>query len=180
LHRKYKEDIVSEIQEIRLAFIDVIVFSDGSIRGGILTTDPETRPYEFRVTSPIKPTQIQQMLYGASLKDYVYGELICAPLVKATKETLSLVLAKEPYIVAMRPLVSVPVILVHQDGKSPGDGLKPVNLSAHKGYQGELSFAQTILAPVMQSHDLTEPFERLKLALNEVHRNGVGEKGKVG
>jgi hypothetical protein len=171
---------MSETQEIRLAFIDVAVFSDGSIRGGILTTDLETRPYEFRVTSPIKPTQVQQILYGASLKDYVYGELICAPLVKATKEKLSLVLAKEPYIVAMRPLVSVPVILVHHDGKSMGENLRPVSLSSHQSFQSELSFAQTVLAPVMQSHDLIEPFERLKLALNEVHRTGVGEKGKLG
>lgn len=171
---------MSETQEIRLAFIDVAVFSDGSIRGGILTTDIETRPYEFRVTSPIKPTQVQQILYGASLKDYVYGELICTPLVKATKEKLSLVLAKEPYIVAMRPLVSVPVILVHYDGKQMGDNLRSVSLSAHKSFQSELSFAQTVLAPVMQSHDLIEPFERLKLALGEVHRTGVGEKGRIG
>ena len=71
-----------ETQEIRLAFMDVMVFSDGSIRGGILTTDIETRPYEFRVTSAIKPTSLQQILYGMSLKDYVYGELICAPLIK--------------------------------------------------------------------------------------------------
>ena len=171
---------MSETQEIRLAFIDVAIFSDGSIRGGILTTDIETRPYEFRVTSPIKPTQVQQILYGATLKDYVYGELICAPLVKATKEKLSLVLAKEPYIVAMRPLVSVPVILIHYEGKQMSESLRPVSLSAHKSFQSELSFAQTVLAPVMQSHDLIEPFERLKLALNEVHRTGVGEKGRIG
>ena len=67
---------MAETQEIRLAFIDVTVFSDGSIRGGILTTDIETKPYEFRITSPIKPTQIQQILYGSSLKDHVYGELL--------------------------------------------------------------------------------------------------------
>jgi hypothetical protein len=175
-----KEDIMSETVEIRLAFIDVAVFSDGSIRGGILTTDIETRPYEFRVTSPIKPTQVQQILYGASLKDYVYGELICAPLVKATKEKLSMVLAKEPSIVVMRPLVSVPVILVRSDGKQKGNGPRSVNFSVHKSFQSELSFAQTVLTPVMQSHDLIEPFERLKLALDEVNRKGIGEKGRIG
>ena len=81
---------MSDSQEIRLAFLDVTVFHDGSIRGGILTTDIETKPYEFRITSPIKPTQIQQILYGSSLKDYVYGELIGAPLIKATKKNLVL------------------------------------------------------------------------------------------
>jgi hypothetical protein len=166
---------MADAQETRLAFMDVAVFSDGSVRGGILTTDIQTRPYEFRVTSPIKPTQVQQILYGESLKDYVYGELICAPLIKATKENLSVVLAKAPYILAVRPLVSVPVILVHHDQQSTGDGITPVSLSGHKNFQNELSFAQTLLAPVMQSHDLTEPFERLRLAINEVHRMGVGK-----
>ena len=171
---------MSETEEIRLAFIDVAVFPDGSIRGGILTTDIQTRPYEFRVTSPIRPTQVQQILYGASLRDYVYGELICAPLVKAKKEKLSVVLVQEASIAAMRPLVSVPVILIRHDGKQKDDGPRAVNLSAHKSFQGELSFAKTVLAPIMQNHDLIEPFERLKLALNEVHRTGVGEKGKIG
>jgi hypothetical protein len=173
---------MAETEEIRIAFIDVAVFSDGSIRGGILTTDIETRPYEFRATSPIKPTQLQQILYGASLRDYVYSELICVPLVRATKEKLSVVLAKGPYILAMRPLVSVPVILVQDENNQVGDGVNPVSLrfSSHKNFKNELSYAQTILASIAQKHNLIEPFERLKLALNEVHRMGVGEKGKGG
>lgn len=171
---------MTDTQEIRLAFVDIMVFSDGSIRGGILTTDIETRPFEFRVTSPIKPTQMQQILYGSSLKDYVYGELVSAPLVKATKEKLSLVMIKEQYLLAMRPLVSLPVIYVSHDGKKVADGIKPVNFATHKNYSNEISFAQTILTPVMSKMDLFEPFERLKLALNEVHKIGVGEKIKGG
>lgn len=171
---------MAETQEIRLAFIDVALFRDGSIRGGILTTDIETRPYEFRVTSPIKPTQVQQILYGASLKDYVYGELICAPLIKATKEKLSLVMTKENFLISVRPFVSIPVILVRPNNTPTNDGIKSVNFSSHRNFQNELSFAQTILTPIMQKHDFFEPFERLKLALNEVHRVGIGEAVKNG
>jgi hypothetical protein len=169
-----------DTQEIRLAFIDVTVFSDGSIRGGILTTDIETKPFEFRVTSPIKPTQIQQILYGTSLKDHVYGELICVPLIKATKEKLNIVLAKDNYLIAMRPLVSVPVIFIHQNSAQVGEGIKPVSLTAHRNFQSELTYAQTVLTPLMQKHDLLEPFERLKLGLAEVHRVGLGEIAKNG
>ncbi len=171
---------MDETEVIRLAFIDVAIFSDGSIRGGILTTDIETRPYEFRATSPIKPTQLQQILYGASLKDYVYNELICAPLVRATKEKLSVVLVKESYLLAMRPLVSVPVILVQDEHNQVLEGIKPLSLifSSHKNFKNELSYAQTVLAPIANKHNLIEPFERLKLALSEVQRMGVGEKGK--
>jgi len=171
---------MADTQEIRLAFIDVTVFSDGSIRGGILTTDIETRPFEFRVTSPIKPTQVQQILYGASLKDYVYGELICVPLVKATKEKLSVVLTKENFLISARPLVSTPVILIRSNNTQASDGIKSVSFSSHRNFQNELSFAQTILTPITQKHDLLEPFERLRLALNEVHRAGLGETTKSG
>ncbi len=169
---------MADTQEIRLAFVEVAIFSDGSIRGGILTTDIETRPFEFRVTSPIKPTQVQQILYGSSLKDYVYGELICAPLVKATKEKLSMVLTKDNYLIAIRPLVPTPVIFIHSNGAQVSDGIKPVTFSPHRNFQNELAFAQTILTPIMQNHDLLEPFERLRLALHEVHRVGLGEGKK--
>jgi hypothetical protein len=171
---------MDETEVIRLAFIDVAIFSDSSIRGGILTTDIETRPYEFRATSPIKPTQLQQILYGGSLKDYVYNELICVPLVRATKEKLSVVLVKESYLLAMRPHVSVPVILVQDEHNQVLEGLKPLSLifSSHKNFTNELSYAQTILIPIAQKHNLLEPFKRLELALTEVNRMGVGEKGK--
>jgi hypothetical protein len=169
---------MADTQEIRLAFIEVVVFSDGSIRGGILVTDIETRPFEFRITSPIKPTQVQQILYGASLKDYVYGELICAPLVKATKEKLSMVLTKDKYLIGIRPLVPAPVILIHSNMSQTNDGIKPLSFYVHPNFQNELAFAQTILIPVMQKHDLLEPFERLRLALQEVHRVKLGEVKK--
>lgn len=169
---------MTEAPEPRLAFIDVAVFPDGSIRGGILTTDMETRPFEFRVTSPIKPTQVQQILYGASLKDYVYGELICTPLVKATKEKLSMVLVKEIFLISMRPLVSIPVIIVRSGNAQTVNGIRPVSFSPHQNFRNELSFAETILTPVMQKHDLFEPFERVRLALNEVHRVGLGDAVK--
>ena len=130
---------MAETQETRLGFIDVKVYSDSSIRGGILTTDLETKPFEFRVTSPIRPTQIQQILYGSSLKDYVYNELICAPLIKATKEKLSIVLTKESFLMAMRPLVSVPVIFIRSNGAQV-EGITPVSLFSHRNFQNELTF----------------------------------------
>src|SRR3972149_6823144 len=98
--------------EARLAFIDISIFDDGSIRGGVLVTDMETRPYEFRVTTPVKPTSMQRVLYGKTLPKYVYGELIGFPLIKAVKEEISLVIAKNENLLVMRPKLSVPVVII--------------------------------------------------------------------
>ena len=119
----------------------------------------------FEVTSPIKPTSIQQRLYGASLREVVYGELICAPLVKATKEKLSIVLIQDNSLMSMRPLVSVPVIFIQPNNKQISEGIRLVNFLSHRNFQNELSFAQTILTPIMQKRDLLEPFDRLKTSL---------------
>jgi hypothetical protein len=89
-----------------------------------------------------------------------------------------MVLVKDNYLIAMRPLVPTPVILIHSNGVPVSDGIKPVTFSSHRNFQNELSFAQTTLTPVMQQHDLLEPFERLRLALNEVHKVGLGEGKK--
>jgi hypothetical protein len=80
----------------------------------------------------------------------------------------------------VRPLVAVPIVLMSYNDKAASDGLKPICFQVHKDYSSELPHAQLVLTPITQKLDLMEPFERLKLALNEVHRLGVGEKGKGG
>ena len=43
---------MAEQFDLRLVFLDVALFEDGAaIRGGVLVTDIETKPYEFRCTS---------------------------------------------------------------------------------------------------------------------------------
>jgi hypothetical protein len=153
--------------------MDVALFNDGSVRGGILTTDISTRPFEFRVTSPIKPTHMQEVLYGASLKAYVYGELICAPLMQATKEKVTLAIVKDGSLLAMRPMISCPIGLISQNDKS---------ISTHPDFDSEIEQIQTILSSLLKSEqiDLFEPFERLQTALNEIHQLNIGGQGKLG
>ncbi len=164
---------MSEIEKIRLAFIDIAVFSDSSIRGAILTTDTNTRPFEFRITSPIKPTHMQEVLYGASLKGYVYGELICAPLVQATKEKLSLVVVKDESLLTMRPHIQCAVTCINLSDKSR---------STHIDFSSDIEQIDAILNPILalEKWDLAEPFLRLQTALQEVHQLNFGTQGKFG
>ena len=167
--------------EARLAFVDITVFDDGSIRGGVLVTDMETRPYEFRVTTPIKPTAMQRVLYGKTLSEYVYGELIIFPLVKAVKEKIGLVITKNVNLLTMRPKISVPVVVINKDssgikkGKS-GEAIGVFTFRAHPSYAGEGDWARTLLNDLVEHHDPFEPFERLKVAMDEVHKQKIGEK----
>jgi len=156
---------------LRIAFIDTILFDDGSIRGGVLVTDKETRPYEFRVTSPIKPTTLQKLLYGASLTDYVYGQLIALPLLKNVKEAISLAICIKDNLLVARPNLNIPFVVLKK--VSGSDSLV---VQAHPDYLGEQGHAEIIVYDMIQRFDLTEPFNRLKLAVHEVHAQKIDQK----
>jgi hypothetical protein len=179
---------MTEQSDLRLVFLDTALFEDGAaIRGGALITDIETKPYEFRCTSPVRPTSIQRMLYGDTLEEYVYVELIGVPLIKAAKEKPGLILVRNPLLLRIRPFLSYPVVLIRRDSKSATttggtaeNEPKPVIVSPHREFPTEASAAQAMLAPLMQKRDPLEPFERLQVALAESHKQRIGDtEGKA-
>jgi hypothetical protein len=158
------------ISSNRIAFLEISAFDDGSIRGGVLVTDTFSRPYEFRVTSPIKPNNLQKILYGKSLPNYLFGELLCLPLLKQVKENISLAVCQNEYLLVARPELKFPfVYLQKNETPSQNDQINSVLIKAHRNYSGEKPQAEVFLNTLAKDIDLFEPFERVKLALSEVH-----------
>lgn len=157
--------------ELRIAFVDTIMFEDGAIRGGVLVTDKDTRPYEFRVTSPIKPTALQKMLYGASLTDHVYGQLIAVPLLTHVKETITLAICVRDNLLIARPNLNFPFIVLKKSNRDDSIIVQP-----HPDFLGEQAHAELVVGEMIQRYDLAEPFNRLKLAVSEVHAQKIDEK----
>lgn len=155
----------------RIAYVEISAFDDGSVRGGVLVTDIESRPYEFRVTSPIKPTKLQTMLYGKSLIDYMYGELICLPLLQAVKEAITLAVCRDEHLLVARPNLSIPLIVLRKsDHGAAVKGLSSATIFTHESFSGEQAQAEIIINGMSKKFDLFEPFERAKLAVSEVHK----------
>ena len=68
---------MSTQDDVRLMFISTKDFADGeAIRGGMLVTDAQTKPLEFRCTDPVRPTSLQKVLYGKMLENHVLVTLI--------------------------------------------------------------------------------------------------------
>jgi len=165
--------------------MDVFVFEDGAIRGGVLITDIETHPYEFHVTSPVKPTPFQQVLYGATLSDYIYNELIGLPLMNSVKEKTGILLIRDEHLLLIGTLVSFPIVSLQRDQSIIGDdrdkSRKPISVMTHHQYPDDETSFRT-LERLMASpsrlaqHNLTEPFERVYIGLKEAHRQRLGEK----
>ncbi len=174
-------------ENIRLAFLGIEMFENGTAtRGAILITDIDTKPYEFRITSPVRASFFQRALYGNTLDDYMHIDLISVPLIKELREEVDLVIISSPPLLRIRPKISIPVALISgdekpSDNKSDEDKAKTEKLftiTTHNEFPSESSIAQSLLVPIMEKRDLLEPFERIKTALIEAHKQKVGESTK--
>lgn len=104
----------------KIAFLDVASFSDGKIlRGGVLVCDLDTEPLEFRCTTPVRPTQLQKILWGARLSEHIAANLLGAPLLRALEQEFSLVLVRDADFLELRERggVSVPVVRLTKHGE---------------------------------------------------------------
>jgi hypothetical protein len=161
-------------QEIRIGYIAIHSFEDRSVRGGILVVDEKTRPYEFRVTGAIKPTNLQIILYGKSLFEYAYSELILKPLVHSVTENLSLIITKDRYFLNLRPHINTPVIYL-VEVQEPStlkieiNNKPPIFYAHHQKFANEIENAKHLLMDLYEDRDIFEPFNRLHEALLEIH-----------
>ncbi len=103
----------------KIAFLETYTLEDnGGIMGAILVTDAETKPLEFRVTAPVKPTTFQKTLYGDVLLEHVLVELISVPLLNAINEQIDLILVKDPLFLGANSKQAIRVLRIASDEKT--------------------------------------------------------------
>jgi hypothetical protein len=157
-----------------IAFLDLANFDEGSaIRGGCLVTDSLTRPQEFRVSGPIRPTSIQKVLYGDTLHEYISNDLVGLPMLNALESTPDLVLVRDAEFLKLRLKIDVPVLWV----RATVDG--QYVLQSLPGYEKEAESGRDMLPRRLRGRNIMEPFLRIRNALEEAHQLKVGEETKA-
>ncbi len=178
-----------------LGFLTVLEDEQFGLFGGYLLLNPAGRPLEFHCTNPIKPNRAQQILYGPTLEAYLYGEQIGAALVKAAElEPLAVWTDRRPAL-ALRGCISRPVALVlpappgesrldsaTQPGQKPGRataqdaarlvvfGLGRNRLAVERQWASDRQQIEQDFGPLGEWFDLSEPFARIRLAIEEARR----------
>jgi hypothetical protein len=173
---------------VRIAFLETYSFDDNSgIMGAILVTDPDTKPLEFRVTAPIKPTSFQKTLYGNVLSEHILVELIALPLLNAIKDDIDLILVKDPLFLGINNKQGVRAIRLFKQGEEPFKGNSSddvidisgdygvIYMETLKKFSSELPEIKERLNGIAVYRNLIEPFDRLKIACEQVHLQKVEE-----
>lgn len=174
--------------EKRVMFVHVQKFDGGSYRGCFLTTDLDTHPLEYRCSSMIKPTQLQQIVYGGVMLEHMFVRLLADPLFKAASQKPDLVLVREPLLLGMRSSATCPVLLIRpaaevtgvlateshrQIIEGQGGKFEAVLVESHQEFLEDRSKAQDLLTKLCKRNPL-KPFQRAAAALAHAHKEGIG------
>ncbi|MBD6617507.1 hypothetical protein FNW02_17160 [Komarekiella sp. 'clone 1'] len=180
------------MDDFKIAFLSKHLFDSDAIQGAVLVTDKNTKPLEFRVTEPIRPTKFQRTLYGEILYDYIFVELIAIPLLAALKEKPSIVLIQDEIFLSINSKQEIPVfrllkeneamfskqIRTEQITSSPGSKSLTLRITTTSKFESQLNTTKLNLEEVHASRDLLEPFNRLRIACEQINTQSPEEQVK--
>lgn len=177
-------------------FLTVVQHEQHGLFGGYLLLNANGRPLEFHCTAPVKPNRAQEILYGPTLEPYLYGEQIGQTLIAKGQNQPVLVCTDLAPVLAVRQFVEAPVMLVlseTEDSAGAESTEKPTfridvahrggpslaifrvgrnRLAVPAGYARDQEQAAAELETVAEHIDLSEPFARIRGAIEEAQRGG--------
>lgn len=168
--------------------------------GGYLVLNTAGRPLEFHCTAPVRPSRAQEILYGATLRPYLYGEQIGQTLLnKASTAPLMVFTDVDPALTVRDftdlpiAFVSVPVVEDEASLRNEQPQLSRIDraqtgprapfttrlyaftvagqsLAVLKTHEGDVETISQRWEPFAAGFDLIEPFGRIREAIDEARR----------
>lgn len=124
--------------ELILGFMSVVSDDQFGFVGGYLLVNAAGRPLEFHCTVPVKPTRAQEILYGPTLRPYLFGEQIGCSLFEHAKAKPQLVCVDLHDLLTLADCVRTPVALVAtKPGDAPVPRTAPQPASGGQPHSGE-------------------------------------------
>lgn len=102
----------SEKKMPTLGFLTVVPHPQNGLFGGLLVLNLAGRPLEFHLTSPVKANRAQEILYGPTLKPYLYGEQIGGALLAKLKTPALAICTDCADAMSVRDVADVPVVWI--------------------------------------------------------------------
>ncbi|WP_457640711.1 hypothetical protein [Persephonella sp.] len=168
---------------MRLAYINFLIEED-NYRAGVLLTDQHTKPIEFRITTNLNIDQLQEILYGETLKEVLYKERFTVQLLNSLQEEFDIVMTKEKSLLSIRKEIDKPVIHVQKY-----EYFMPLNRRSHKIVnlqekyeplyitispqdENRLVSISNQLNEIYKNFNLMEPFDRIEKAIRYLSEKG--------
>ena len=154
-------------------FLTVVELGDGVSIGGYLVLNELGRPIEFHCTEPVKPNRAQQLLYGATLHSFLYGEQIGRALVQSSEAQPKLILTDLSPVLALRDLIETPVALLSCDDTDVslhGFAYRDISIRIDRRHAADQTIIEGILGQSGEYWDFSEPLDRIRDAISELRK----------
>jgi hypothetical protein len=152
-----------------IGFLTICDYAEGGFCGGFLVLNAAGRPLEFHCTAPVKANRAQEILYGPTLRPFLFGEQIGQTLVARSKAAPLLVVTDAEPALAVRPFIEPPVAcLLGEDGEREASLLldqRPLLIG--RAHPGDAEAIRAVWGKHFSGYDLEEPFDRIREALEE-------------
>lgn len=98
-----------------IGFLTVVEIPEQGLVGGYLVLNSAARPLEFHCTAPVKANRAQEILYGPTLRPYLYGEQIGQTLLSRAKNRPFLAATDVEDVLEARSYTTLPIVFVPPD-----------------------------------------------------------------
>jgi hypothetical protein len=177
---------------VQLAYLIAESVDERSWAGGLLVTDERGLPVDFRYVEPIKPTRLQKLIYGDSLRRYLVLDAIAGTLLKAANLKADWIFTSDPILLDLDSRSAGKLVAVGNGEKQslsdvgewrmdkPGEIVlqvtqvgPPYKLTFQAKDRAETEEAAKDLAWLAGQLDFTEPLKRVSAALKEICDGGA-------
>ncbi len=163
-------------EALLLGFLDIVTAPDpvGGYVGGLLVTNRLGRPLEFQCTTPVRPNRTQEILYGPTLKAFLFSELIGKTLCERLQVQPHLIIVEQQELLDLTEHVDWPVACIVDPRLETIDlpdqtrlqlGSLPIRF--HPDHPDDVERVRQKVTLLSQDADLREPIGRVREALQE-------------
>jgi len=160
-----------------IGFLTVCDHAEQGLFGGLLLLNANGRPLEFHCTAPLRTNRAQEILYGPTLRRYLYGEVLGPALLGKLKVEPLLLCTDQLEALASREFHAIPTLLVIDAAgtSSPPPELVQFKLGKNRvavepAWAGDESESLRRWEPFVGRLDLAEPFTRIRDAIDEARK----------
>ncbi|MFO0817743.1 MAG: hypothetical protein U1A77_07375 [Pirellulales bacterium] len=160
-----------------IGFLTVCEHAEQGCFGGLLVLNANGRPLEFHCTAPVKTNRAQEILYGPTLRRYLFGEQLGPALLGKLKVEPLIVCTDTSAMLAVREFYSSPVLLVLNDSTAPASDeswerfrLGATHVAIESEWHDDRAEVLRRWEPYVGRIDLYEPFTRIRDAIDEARK----------
>lgn len=166
--------------DFTLGFLTVLDVEGFGACGGLLVVNPIGRPIEFHCTAPVSASRTQEILYGISLKSFLYCEQIGKTLIDQAKSKIDLVITDQPELTDLDTNADQAIVLLVDKSESTQIAEKSgistkIRLKSESAFEAHAFRCINQDPPTVtnwlnrfnETLPLDEPFERIEQAIDE-------------